>query len=207
MTPAEQLDAGLGDLGLTLPANARRQMETYLAVLQKWNRVYNLTAVRDAGQMVSHHLLDSLAALPYVQGGRVVDVGSGGGFPGVPFAIARPDWRFTLVDSNHKKCTFLRQAVIELSLANVEVAAARVEQYRPAAAFDTVVSRAFSDIPEFLKVAGHLAAPHGILIAMKGVYPNEELAQMPAGFTTREVIRLQVPGLQATRHLVLLAKA
>lgn len=207
MTPAEQLEAGLGDLGLTLPENARRQMDTYLTVLQKWNRVYNLTAVRDAGQMVSHHLLDSLAALPYVIGGRVVDVGSGGGFPGLPFAIARPDWRFTLVDSNHKKCTFLRQAVIELSLTNVEVVAERVEQYRPAAAFDTVVSRAFSDIPEFLKVAGHLAAPHGILIAMKGVYPNEELAQIPSGFATKEIIRLQVPGMQASRHLVVLAKA
>jgi len=207
MTPAEQLEAGLADLGLTLPESASRQMDNYLAVLQKWNRVYNLTAVRDAGQMVSHHLLDSLAALPYVLGGRVVDVGSGGGFPGLPFAIARPDWRFTLVDSNHKKCTFLRQAVIELSLTNVEVVAERVEQFRPVAAFDTVISRAFSDISEFLKVAGHLVAPQGILLAMKGVYPNEELAQVPAGFTTREVIRLQVPGLQATRHLVVLAKA
>ncbi|MCC6619528.1 MAG: 16S rRNA (guanine(527)-N(7))-methyltransferase RsmG [Chloroflexi bacterium] len=207
MIPAEQLEAGLAELGLTLPESARRQMATYLAVLQKWNRVYNLTAVRDAGQMVSHHLLDSLAALPYVIGGRVADVGSGGGFPGLPFAIARPDWRFTLIDSNHKKCTFLRQAVIELALANVEIVAERVEQYRPATAFDTVVSRAFSDIPAFLELAGHLVAPQGILIAMKGVYPKEELAQVPAGYTTRDVIRLQVPGLKATRHLVVLAKA
>jgi 16S rRNA (guanine527-N7)-methyltransferase len=206
MTIATQLDAGIAALGLSLEAEVRSRLVDFLAILQKWNRVHNLTAVRDPEQMVTHHLLDCLAVLDNVRGPRILDVGSGGGFPGIPLALAHPDWDLTLLDSNHKKCAFLRQATIELGLKNVNVISERVEKYRVEPGFDTVISRAFSDIPEYLSVAGHLVAQDGVILAMKGVYPNEELAQLPAGFALREVVELAIPGLDARRHLVVLAR-
>jgi 16S rRNA (guanine527-N7)-methyltransferase len=198
---------GIAELALDLPQGAPEQLLAYLDLLEKWNRTYNLTAIRDRGRMVIEHLLDSLAIVPYVWPGRLLDIGSGAGLPGIPLAIARPSWRVVLLDSSHKRCTFLQQAAIELGLRNVEVACERVEAYRPAAPFDTVVSRAFAETQHFARVAAPHLAPAGVLLAMKGLYPHEELAQLPAGVVVRAVHALAVPGLKAQRHLVVMTKA
>jgi 16S rRNA (guanine527-N7)-methyltransferase len=204
------LEAELGQggraLGLSLDPAALRKLLDYLALLAKWNRVYNLTAVREESAMVTQHLLDSLAVLPHLPQGRLADVGSGGGLPGIPLAIAQPRREVVLIESNHKKAAFLEQARIELALANVSVMKKRVEAYTPAEPFAVVISRAFSDLAEFARLAVHLLAPGGVLAAMKGVYPHEELAQLPAGIRMERVIELRVPGLDAGRHLVLLRR-
>jgi 16S rRNA (guanine527-N7)-methyltransferase len=202
MTLAQQLAQGVAELGLTLPEGAPQRLLAYLDLLQKWNRAYNLTAVRQAPRMVSYHLLDSLAAAAHVTAATILDVGSGAGLPGIPLAVALPDSRVTLIDSNHKKAAFLRQAVMELKLANAQVVCERAEAWKPAVAFDVVISRAFSDLAEFISLAGRHAAPGGRLVAMKGVYPYEEIAQLPQGWHVLEVIPLAVPGLRAQRHLV-----
>lgn len=204
MNLAGELAAGVTALGLNVAPDAQQRMLDYLALVEKWNKAYNLTAVREPAKMLTHHLLDSLAVLPHVRGDRVLDVGSGAGLPGIPLALACPQRQFTLLDSNHKKTTFLRQAVIELKLANVEVVCDRVETWTSAQPYDTVVSRAFSDLPEFLKLAGKLCAKTGVVLAMKGVYPHEELAQVPADFQLRNVVSLNVPGLGAERHAAVL---
>ncbi|HEY7657022.1 MAG TPA: 16S rRNA (guanine(527)-N(7))-methyltransferase RsmG [Burkholderiales bacterium] len=202
MTLAQQLAQGVAELGLTLPEGAPQRLLAYLDLLQKWNRAYNLTAVRQAPRMVSYHLLDSLAAAPHVTAATILDVGSGAGLPGIPLAMALPDSRVTLIDSNHKKAAFLRQAVMELRLANAQVVCERAEAWKPAVAFDVVISRAFSDLAELISLAGRHAAAGGRLVAMKGVYPYEEIAQLPKGWHVLEVIPLAVPGLRAQRHLV-----
>ncbi|MCU0810061.1 MAG: 16S rRNA (guanine(527)-N(7))-methyltransferase RsmG [Thiobacillaceae bacterium] len=204
MTVEQQLAAGVAALGLTLPAGAEAKLLAYLALLDKWNRVYNLTAVREAERMVSHHLLDSLAAVPYFQGETVLDVGSGGGLPGIPLAIARPGLQVTLIDSIAKKTAFLLQAKAELGLDNVNVATSRVEDYRPDRGFDVITSRAFSDLKEFVTLTRHLLGPGGCWLAMKGLYPNEEIALLPPGVKVRADHALAVPGLDATRHLIVL---
>lgn len=201
------LEEGLRELGCPADATSRERLLRYLALLDKWNRVYNLTAVRDVNAMLAQHVLDSLAMRPHLAGHTLVDVGSGGGLPGIPIAIACPQREITLLDSNHKKATFLRQAVIELALTNVTVVHERAEVWRPARPFDIVISRAFAELAQFVSVAGHLCAPDGMMLAMKGVYPDEELAAVPPGFRVTEVQRLQVPGLAADRHLVLLQPA
>jgi 16S rRNA (guanine527-N7)-methyltransferase len=201
---ARQLDEGLSQLELSLSAPARAQLLRYLDLLQKWNRVYNLTAIRQPGRIVSHHLLDSLAVLPHLGGPQVIDVGSGPGLPGIPVAVARPDWEVVLVESNHKKGAFLRQALIELELTNAQVAVARAEEWRSTKLGTAVVSRAFSDLTGFVEAARHMVAPGGMLAAMKGVYPNEELALLPGGVRVDAVVPLDVPGLEAARHLVIL---
>lgn len=205
MTPAEQLAQGIAALGLPIAANIQAQLVDYLALIAKWNRVHNLTAVRESAKMVSVHALDSLAVVPHLSAGSVVDVGSGAGLPGIPLALMWPQARVVLLDSNHKKAAFLRQAVIELKLKNVEVVCERAELWRPEQKFDLVISRAFSDLPEFVKLAGHLCAAGGLLAAMKGVYPDEELAQLPSTFTVKDALPLKVPGLNAERHLILLS--
>jgi len=207
MNLADALAAGIRALGLDIAAAAQQRMLDYLALIEKWNKAYNLTAVREPQKMLTHHLLDSLAVLPYLRGSRVLDVGTGAGLPGIPLALTRPEWRFTLLDSNHKKTAFLRQAVIELQLGNVEVVCARVEIWAAPQPFDTVVSRAFSDVAEFIALAGRLCAKDGIVIAMKGVYPHEELTQLPRAFRLHAVVPLQVPGLGAERHAALLQPA
>lgn len=199
-----QLREGIAALGLSLPAETVEHLLVYLRLLDKWNRTYNLTAVREPDKMVTHHLLDSLSVLPLVSARKVVDVGSGAGLPGIPLALARPGWQVTLIDSNHKKVSFLRQALAELRISNAAVVTERVESWRPVERFDLVISRAFSDLGEFLKLAGHLCVPGGKLAAMKGIYPYEELAQMPDGFRLDRVVPLAVPGLAAERHLVLI---
>ncbi len=204
MNLAENLAGGLEQLKLTLSDAQQRTLLDYIALLQKWNKVYNLTAVREPENMLYQHLLDSLAVLPYIGVGRLLDVGTGGGLPGIVLAIARPDLDITLLDSNQKKTTFLRQACIELMLKNVKVECLRVDDYQPSPAFDMVISRAFSELSEFVRLSARLCRPGGKLLAMKGVYPHDELAQLPSQFLQHEVVALNVPGLEAQRHLVIL---
>ena len=203
MTSEEQLARGLAALGLDLPPSAQERLLAFAALLGKWNRVYNLTALRDETQVISHHLLDSLAVLPHLgDAKRLADIGSGGGLPGIPLAIARPQLPVALVESNQKKSAFEQQAKIELGLANVSVHCERAEAWQPEEKCDVVISRAFSDLAEFVKLTGHLLAEGGVLLAMKGVHPYEEIAQLPAGWRIAGVTPLQVPGVEGARHLV-----
>jgi 16S rRNA (guanine527-N7)-methyltransferase len=197
------LDQGLRDMGLDLPAPVRARLIAYLRLLEKWNRAYNLTAVREPAQMVPRHLLDSLSILPYLRGPRVLDIGTGAGLPGIPLALARPDLAFTLLDSNAKKIRFVTQAAHALALDNVEIVQTRAEKFHPEKKFDTLVTRAFAPIPDMLASARHLCGRRGRFLAMKGVFPQEELAALGADFTV-EAIPLRVPGLEAARHLVII---
>ncbi|AUH53444.1 16S rRNA (guanine(527)-N(7))-methyltransferase RsmG [Chromobacterium sp. ATCC 53434] len=198
-----ELQQGLAQLALDLTEPQLTLLERYLALLVKWNQTYNLTAIRQEERMVSYHLLDSLSLVPHLTGGtRMLDVGSGGGMPGIPTAIARPDLQVALLDSNHKKTTFLRQVVVELGLPNVQVVTDRVEAYQPEQKFDRITSRAFSELSEFVKLTRHLMAEDGQYVAMKGVYPYEEIALLPQGVAVSEVLPVTVPGLDAERHLV-----
>lgn len=203
MTPAALLARGLADLHIELPKGAEATLLAYLELLHKWNQTYNLTAIREPGKMVSHHLLDSLAVVPYLANGSIADVGSGAGLPGIPLAIAQPERRICLNDSGHKKATFLKQAVIELGLDNVEVVNQRAEDWQPAQRFACVISRAFAELADFLDSSGHLAQPGGQFAAMKGVFPHAELARLPAGFRCEKVVVLDIPLVGAERHLVL----
>jgi 16S rRNA (guanine527-N7)-methyltransferase len=202
-----QFDSALAELSVSVSEERQARILAHWDLIAKWNQVYNLTAIREADKALTHHVLDSLAVLPYLGGVRVVDIGSGAGFPGVPLALARPDWDVTLVESNHKKATFLRQVLAELEISNATVVGERVESFRPATAYDVVISRAFSDLPEFIKLSGHLVACGGVLAAMKGLYPDEELALLPGGWKVEKVASLRVPGLAAARHLVLVKAA
>jgi 16S rRNA (guanine527-N7)-methyltransferase len=207
MTLARALSSGVFALGLDIDATAQAKLLAYIALLDKWNRTHNLTAIREPERMVTHHLLDALATLPHLPdaaSARLIDVGSGGGLPGVPLAIARPRWRITLLDSNRKKAAFLRQAAAELALANVAVAAMRAEDYAPDPPFDVAISRAFADLAQFVAAARHLVGPRGRLLAMKGAYPSEELDALPPAFRVVAVPALDVPGLEAERHLVIM---
>lgn len=204
----QRLAEGLSGLGLSLPPAAQTQLIEYIRLLEKWNRVHNLTAVREPEQMVVLHLLDSLSVLPHLEGRKnLLDVGTGAGLPGIPLAIARPDLEVTLLDSNHKKTTFLAQAKAELSLANIRIETGRVESYRPSRPFEVVVSRAFSELSDFVTQARHLVAPEGVMLAMKGVYPFDEISRVPSTHVVSKVEELHVPLLDAKRHLVTLKAA
>jgi 16S rRNA (guanine527-N7)-methyltransferase len=203
MTPATMLARGLEGLGLTLPDDASLKLLAYVELLAKWNRTYNLTAIREPERMVSHHLIDSLSVLPHLPPGTLVDVGSGGGLPGIPIAIAQPRRRVTLNDSNHKKGAFMQQAAIELGLANVEVHTGRAEDWHPEAPFDGAISRAFAELADFIAACRHLVKPEGFFAAMKGLYPHDEVAKVPVGVRCAEPIRLSVPLVDGDRHLVL----
>ena len=201
------LATGIATLGLALNATQRAALTAYLALLSKWNKTYNLTAIREPQRMITHHLLDALAVVPHLPatpGLRILDVGSGGGVPGIPLAIARPDAHVVMIDSNHKKAAFLVQAAIELKLPNIESHAVRVEDFAPALPFDIVISRAFSDLGAFATVAARHLAPRGQIFAMKGVHPDEELASLSPQFTVLAKPLLAVPGLDAARHLVIM---
>jgi len=206
-TAEDKLAAGVRALGVVLPDGARAKLDAYVALLAKWNRTYNLTAIREPERMVTHHLLDALAVLPHLPPRaqlRVLDVGAGGGVPGIPLAIARPQWTVALVDSSHKKATFLTQAAAELRLSNVTAAATRVEDYAPAAPFDVVISRAFADLRTFAETSARHLAHDGLLVAMKGVHPDEEIAELPEDIFVIAAPRLDVPGLDAARHLIVM---
>jgi len=204
MSTADQLNSGLTALGLTLDQETQQRLLDYIALIEKWNRVYNLTAIREPEKMVSHHLLDSLAVAPHLRVKRLLDVGSGAGLPGIPIALANPDTHVTLLDSNHKKAAFLNQAVMELKLKNAEVCSERVESWQAQNRFDVIISRAFSDMGEFVRLTGHLLAPGGMFAAMKGLYPYEEIDRLPPGCKVRQVLPLAIPGLEGARHLVLI---
>ncbi len=204
MTRNPGLMEGVATLGLQLPDAAENQFGAYLDLLEKWNAVINLTAVRQRPHMVTLHLLDSLTVVPHLAGKtRLLDVGSGGGMPGIPLAIALPALQVTLLEPNQKKAAFLRQVKLELELEHVEVVAERVESWQTEARFDAITSRAFSDLPDFVAGARRLLAPGGVLIAMKGVVPFEELNRLGPDVVP-EVVPVAVPQLAAERHLVIL---
>ena len=202
MTPDATLDAGLAELGLALDADARRRLRTFVAMVERWNRTYNLTAIRDPRRLMTHHLLDSLSVIAHLPGGSLLDVGSGAGFPGIPVAIAQPAREIALLDANSKKAAFLRQARIELALANVTVQEARVESWQPQRPFQVVISRAFAELAAFVEGCRHLVAAGGEWIAMKGAVPQAEIAALPPDLEVRGVVRLRVPMLDAERHLI-----
>jgi 16S rRNA (guanine527-N7)-methyltransferase len=203
MNLERQLAAGIARMGLEVTPDQQVKLLEYLALLHKWNAVYNLTAIRQPEQMVSNHLLDSLAVLPHLWPQRWLDVGSGAGLPGVVLAVMRPEWSFTLLDSNSKKTGFVQQAVIELGLRNVEVRCERVEQWQVQQKYDGIISRAFAEAADFVTLTRHLLADGGRWAAMKGA-PEQELARLPAEVVVENVFSLQVPELEAARSLVVL---
>jgi 16S rRNA (guanine527-N7)-methyltransferase len=199
-----RLEKGLAKLEISDPPGLRDNLLAYIRLLDKWNRTYNLSAVRDPDKMVTHHLLDSLAVLPWLRGQRLIDVGSGAGLPGIPLAIARPDMRVTLLDSNQKKTAFMEQVALELKLSNVEVVNRRAEDYRPPQPFDIVITRALSDLDGFVSLTRHLGSANIRWLAMKGVYPYEEFAQLSSATKVVEVATLAVPDMDADRCLVIM---
>jgi 16S rRNA (guanine527-N7)-methyltransferase len=209
---ADTLKKGVAELSIALSNAQLERLLDYLALLAKWNAVYNLTAVRDPSQMVVQHLLDSLAAVPaFEHAKRVLDVGSGGGLPGIVLAIwaqeSHPDMRIAMIDTVHKKTAFLTQVKAELGLANVTVHTGRVEAFQVDQPFDVITSRAFADLSDFVDWSGHLLADGGRFIAMKGVAASEESDRLPAAWRLVEKTPLHVPGLGAERHLVIIARA
>lgn len=205
---APVLASGIAQLQLDLNEQQHEQLLDYLALLFKWNKVYNLTSVRDPMQMMTHHLLDSLAAVPvFAQARSVLDVGAGGGLPGVVLAIARPDMNVSMIDTVHKKTAFLTQVKAELGLANVTVYTKKVQELEVATKFDVITSRAFADLSDFVNWSGHLLAEGGQFIALKGTAPPEEQERLPAAWKVTQLLPIQVPQLQAERHLVFIQKS
>jgi len=205
---AEELKQGATELGIDLSGAQQQQLLAYLALLNKWNKAYNLTAVRDPAEMVSRHLLDSISIAPHVDlgGARWLDVGSGGGMPGIPLAILFPERSFSLLDSNGKKTRFLTQVKLELKLANVEVVHSRVEQFKPEQPYTGITSRAFSSLDDFANLTRHLGALDTRWLAMKGIQPDDELKALPDDFQLERCLVLKVPGCQGQRHLLILRR-
>lgn len=197
------LRQGLAALALEVEEARVEALLKFIELIAKWNKAYNLTAVRDPEDMVSLHILDSLAILPYIKPPLVADVGAGAGLPGMPLAICMPECRFVLIDANAKKTRFVQQAVLELKLKNVQVLHSRVESYKPEQLFSAVITRAFTDMGGILKLTGHLLADDGLLLAMKGRRPDQELAELRSGY---DVIPISVPGVDAERCLIRLEK-
>lgn len=201
-----RLQEGLQAMEIALSVPQQLQLLEFIELLKKWNSTYNLTALKDAQSVISHHILDSLTLLPYLSRARgLVDVGSGGGMPGIPVAIARPDLPVVLLDANSKKTSFLKQAIIELGLTNVDVITGRVETI-VGEQFDVITSRAFAELHDFINITKQLMAKGGMWAAMKGVYPYEEIAQLPENVELVSVDKLFVPNLDAERHMVLIKK-
>jgi 16S rRNA (guanine527-N7)-methyltransferase len=196
------LSQGLHQLGLALTAEQQQRLLSYVGLLHRWNRTYNLTAVRQPEAMIERHLLDSLSVVPYIEGQNIADVGTGPGLPGIVLAIVYPEKKFTLMDSNGKKTRFLQQAKQALSLANIDIYNGRVETYPEQHSFDTVISRAFASLNAMLSWTGSLAAADARFLAMKGAYPDQELAELPAGFELLNAYPLQVPNCEGERHLL-----
>lgn len=209
MNLEKQLVEGLSAIGLDMAPSQQQKLLDYVALLHKWNKVYSLTAIREPERMVPLHVLDSLAPLPVLGDDtkRVLDVGTGFGTPGIPWAIAHPDWTLVLLDSNSKKTAFLRQVVLELQLTNVVIETARVEHYHPEMGFHIITSRAFACLADFVQLTRHLLLEQGCWAALKGVYPQEEVQQLPAGVHVAKVEVLTVPEVAAERHLVCLMQS
>ncbi len=201
MSNDDVFEQQVAQLGVALSDKAIQQLLAYVSLLQKWNKTHNLTAVRNE-QMLSLHLLDSLAILPMLSGKRVLDVGSGGGLPGIPLAIVSPDKTFTLVDSNRKKTSFLRQVVLELQLPNVLVETQRIENLPSVPVYDCIVSRAYASLLQFVTQSRHVLAENGYWLAMKGLFPEQELTALPKDVHMLATKALQIPGLTAERHVL-----
>jgi 16S rRNA (guanine527-N7)-methyltransferase len=200
-----RLQAGIAELGLAPDAQASEQLLDYVDLLARWNATYNLTAVRDPAEMIERHLLDSLAVAPFVRGDSLADLGTGAGLPGIPLAILAGERQHTLIDSNGKKTRFLREAMRTLGLANVRVEQVRVEDAR--GQYDCITARAFATLAEMLTLGGHLLAPNGIWLALKGVLKKDEILGVPAGFVVADIKPLQVPGLGAARHVAIIRRS
>lgn len=203
---AEELSTGARQLGVELSEAQHAQLLAYLALLIKWNKAYNLTAVRNPDEMVSRHLLDSLSVMPFIHSARWLDVGSGGGMPGIPLAILHPDKHVTVLDSNGKKTRFLTQVKLELKLDNLQVIHKRVEEFQPELPFTGIVSRAFSSMENFTNWTRHLGDAQTQWLAMKGLHPADELVALPADFKVDSEQALTVPGCQGQRHLLILRR-
>ena len=205
---AAVLDQGIKDMTLAVTPEQQTKLMGYLQLMNKWNGVYNLTSLRDPQQMVTHHLLDSLAAVPAFAGAHnVLDVGAGGGLPGIVLAIVRPDMKVAMIDTVHKKTAFLNQVKAELKLTNVSVHTMKVQDLTVSEPFDVITSRAFADLSDFVNWSGHLLAEGGKFIALKGVAPSEERERLPQDWKVVDLQPLWVPRLQAERHLVFIERA
>jgi 16S rRNA (guanine527-N7)-methyltransferase len=205
-TPLGERDllvSGLTALDLALSENQIGQMLDFVRLISKWNKAYNLTAIRNQADMINLHLLDSLAMVSYIKGKRIVDVGTGAGLPGIPLALCLPEVQFTLLDSNAKKTRFVQQAILELKLSNVSVLHQRAEDHQPEQLYDAVITRAFASLADIIKLTTHLLAPEGELLAMKGQNMAEELVALPEAIAAKvRVTPVNVPGLEAGRCLV-----
>jgi len=197
-----QLSRLLNQAGISLPENQQQQLVDYVALLHKWNKAYNLTSVRSPDEMLVRHILDSIVVEPHLQGTRFIDVGTGPGLPGIPLAIVRPDAHFTLLDSLGKRIRFLRQVQHELGLTNITPVQSRVEAFPAEPPFDGVISRAFASLSDMVNWCQHLPGEQGYFYALKGLRPDDEIAQLPEGFVVEDIIRLDVPDLDGERHLV-----
>ena len=202
-----ELECGLTFLKIQVNQIVTKQLLDYLALLEKWNKVHNLTAIRDQHQMVSTHLLDSLTVLPHLPEGPLLDVGTGAGLPGIPLAMVRQDLAVTLLDNSQKRVAFLRQAIADFHLSNVQAVCHKVETWFPQMRFNCIISRAYAEIARFIESSQHLLAEDGVFAAMKGRYPDDEIKAIPPGFGVRTTIELAVPGLEAERHLILIGRA
>ena len=196
------LQQGLQSLAAHITQEQQRKLVVFVELLDKWNRVYNLTAVRDPRQMLQRHILDSLSILPYVQGSRIADIGAGPGLPGIPLAIVLPEKQFVLVDSNRKKTRFMQQAKTELGLDQVNVVCSRIEDFHPDELFDSVISRAFTNLQQMAEWSSHLLKCEGRLLAMKGQYPEQEIADLANSFEIKAVHKINYAGLDAERYLI-----
>ena len=199
-------EKALLDNHIRLNDQARQKLIQYLELIKTWNRVFNLTSITDAREMVYLHLIDSLAVMPFLHGKRLLDVGSGAGLPGIPLAITNPDQQWVLLDKNNKKTRFLTQAIAELGLTNAQAIHSRCEDFQPAQRFDSILSRAFGTIQMFAETTRHLLCPDGKLIAMKGKYPEDELNAIPDYYVAQDITRLDIQGITIERHIVRLTR-
>ncbi|WP_088329295.1 16S rRNA (guanine(527)-N(7))-methyltransferase RsmG [Lacimicrobium sp. SS2-24] len=202
----QQLSELLAQTELSISEMQRQQLVALVALIHKWNKAYNLTSVRDPQEMLIRHILDSVVVAPHIRGKRFIDVGTGPGLPGLPLAIIMPEQEFVLLDSLGKRIRFIKQAVFELGLTNVTAVQSRVEKYQPDVPFDGVLSRAFASIKDMLHWCQHLVDSQGTFLALKGQLPAEEIEHVPQGFVISETLRLEVPGLEAERHLIKMMK-
>ena len=199
-----RLSRGLESLEIPSDSQQQDKLLAFIHLLGKWNRVYNLTAINEPSKIVTHHILDSLSIVPFINGHRILDIGAGAGLPGIPLAIMLTGIEFTLIDSNSKKSRFMQQAMAELDMKNVTVEQVRVEQYNPGNLFDTVISRAFASLEKIAKLSAPLCVDDGLILAMKGVYPEQEIESISKSFEIKAVHKIQVPGIDAERNVILI---